>query len=85
MDSYNYILTSDGELYHHGIKGMKWGVRKATRKSNRNVRLGRKALEYDAKSAKFTKRSEKAHSKNDLGRDNRTANSAAKYDMRAAK
>ena len=31
----NYILTSDGsfisedELYHHGVKGMKWGHRKA--------------------------------------------------------
>lgn len=34
MPNTNYILTSSGsflsedELYHHGIKGMKWGVRK---------------------------------------------------------
>ena len=27
----NYIITPDGELYHHGVKGMKWGVRKADR------------------------------------------------------
>ena len=34
MSNSNYILTSDGsfisdeELYHHGIKGMRWGIRR---------------------------------------------------------
>lgn len=37
MPSTNYILTSNGgfiseaELYHYGVKGMKWGVRKNAR------------------------------------------------------
>lgn len=33
---YEYILTSDGELYHYGVKGMKWG----TRKNSTEVRIG---------------------------------------------
>ena len=29
----------NNELYHHGIKGMKWGVRKTRTKSGRNVTI----------------------------------------------
>ena len=64
---------------------MKWGVRRASRKAAKNQKLMKKALKYDKKSAKLTKKAEKAHAKNDLETSNRKAVKAAKYDVKAAK
>lgn len=56
-----YILTSDGELYHYGVKGMKWGViryrknsadRGIARRERQNAKLEKKAAKYDVKASK---------------------------------
>ena len=61
----NYILTSTGsfvsedELYHWGIKGMKWGVRRYQNKDGSLTNNGKKRLEYKSTSirAAIAKRS----------------------------
>ena len=85
----NYIVTngevcSVDELYHYGVAGMKWGVRRASRMSSRNEKLARKALSYDKKAVVLRKKSEKAHAKIDLEASNRAAIKAAKYRKKAA-
>lgn len=55
MSTNNYIVTSNGgfiseaELYHHGVKGMRWGHRKARRVERKLRRAGKKlgAAEYE--------------------------------------
>lgn len=37
-----YILTSNGELYHAGVKGMKWGVRRYQNKDGSLTPAGKK-------------------------------------------
>lgn len=75
----------DGELYHYGVVGMKWGVIRSAYLNKRNNKLRKKALDYDNKSAKIYKKAEKAHSEYDLDRSNRSATKAAKYQIKAAK
>ena len=74
----------EDELMHYGVLGMKWGVRRALRKSSANTRLQQKALKYDKKAAAMTKKSEKIHAQKDLESANRKAVKAAKYDKKAS-
>lgn len=80
----DYVIV-DGELYHYGVVGMKWGVHKAVSKMGKIDRLERKAVQYDKKSARLSKKSEKIHAERDLGRSNKKAVKAAKYDIKSAK
>lgn len=40
-----YVITYDGEIYHWGIKGMKWGVRRYQNPDGSLTPAGRKRLE----------------------------------------
>lgn len=51
---YEYILSSEGELYHHGVKGMKWGVRRYQDKNGRLTSDGKKR--YVADKTKYIQR-----------------------------
>lgn len=54
MGSYNYILACDGELYHYGVKGQKWGVRRFQKKDGSLTPAGKERYSDpdDAKSKK---------------------------------
>lgn len=78
-----YIVVN-GELYHYGVLGMKWGVHRARRKYEQNKKLQRKAFTYDKRSANMRRKSEKAHNKYDLEEANNLAVRAAKLDKKAA-
>ncbi len=76
-----YLVPSNSELYHHGIKGMKWGVRRTPQQlghkieklAAKNETLKRQAAEYDAAGLKYESRSVRNQRRN------------AKYEERIAK
>ena len=75
MSNSNYILTSDGsfisdeEIYHHGIKGMRWGIRRYQNPDGSLTPAGRKHLEKadikwaKKKTDKITEQAKKASQK----------------------
>lgn len=54
MRNYNYYNDSN-ELYHHGVKGMKWGVRRYMNSDGSLTAAGRKRYARDAREKEFTK------------------------------
>jgi hypothetical protein len=87
MDYTEKDLNSDNEeLYHYGVLGMKWGVRRAVSKMSANRKLENKALKYDKKAVKLTKKAAKAHAEYDLSSKlNKYDKQLAKYKKKANK
>lgn len=85
--AYNRWLSAKNELYHHGVKGQKWGVRRDRRRAGKYIRgikkdltllnereynTTKKAIKYDAKAGKISY----------YDRDAKLANAKLKYDKK---
>lgn len=88
-------MTRETELYHHGVPGMRWGIRrtpeqlgrKVSKLSDRNIKLRESTKTYDAKASTYAKRSlevQKGNAKYERRLTNATAKKA-KYDIKLAK
>ena len=60
MDS-NYILGPNGELYHWGTKGMKWGIRRYQNKDGSLTPAGKKRYAQEEAKLKEREKSIKGH------------------------
>ncbi len=75
MTSYYAVERSSNSLSHYGVKGMKWGVRKAIERGNSKA-LGRQYRKAERRLAKLQNRANTQHQRNILraaGRDQRLA------------
>lgn len=95
MNDRIYIVTKNGELYHYGVPGMKWGIRRsANRLQKKTGKLQRKTAklestvkELKALDNKYTSKSA-AYQKHNSKYEARLAKATskkAKYDIKLAK
>lgn len=54
----DYILCEGGELYHAGVKGMKWGVRRYQNKDGSLTNAGKRRYARDAREKGYNKEDE---------------------------
>lgn len=68
---YEYVLTANGELYHWGIKGMKWGVRRYQNSDGSLTNAGKKRYYQEADRAGYKEESASGarYKKTNKGRD----------------
>ena len=90
-----YLVPSSSELYHHGVKGMRWGIRrtpqqlghKVEKLSSKNKRLKDDAKYYDDMASKYEIRSNRNKRRNGKYEE-KIANAErrkAKYDLKLYK
>ena len=84
MNGITYIAHKEGdELAHYGVKGQKWGVRRAELKTAQNQRISSRVNALEKKAYALTKKSERFHSTDDLKKSNKYASKAATYRKKA--
>lgn len=73
------LLDDSNYLEHYGVKGMKWGVRRAEKKAERNRRYEKQFDKYDKQEQRYRKDATKVNAKNVRDREalrKRVANEA---------
>ena len=77
MNGITYIAHKEGdELAHYGVKGQKWGARRAELKTAQNQRISSRVNALEKKAYALTKKSERFHSTDDLKKSNKYASKA---------
>ena len=81
----DYVIVN-GELYHHGIKGMKWGVRRYQNEDGSLTPAGKKrAAKGEKKQAKILKKQDVLRSDNEAQKSTITSSTKTRQSINAEK